>query len=380
MQLRLMCPHAELLLGRADRPGQRGDAGRSAVAIPRWASEGGSEGSTRILVVAIGSSLPRVLPISIVADHGLGFHDLADAIRLRNHVLRRLDGAAAAHVLEPAEVERELTFVFVGASYAGVEALGELSDLVRDALRYYPMLRDAHAGARVLADAAPKILPEIRRRARANTPPSSWPSVASTSACPPRSSPQRPASGQALRQTPRSPPGRLVWTAGVRSRPAVQRVGLPPRRARSRSRVDEFLRVEGPDWTLLVARRQRGRPERLAAPDHPDPPTSHTPCVRLDGSSQDLTGAPQPYRFPHARPGGDARPLQGHCGSFRRTYRLRGYLHLVGHTARTTCTQLPGSSRGSCTIMTYWTESPLFFRRDIAHLGMLTEPKRKLGE
>ena len=30
------------------------------------------------------------------------------------------------------------TFVFVGAGYAGVEALAELADLVRDALRYYP--------------------------------------------------------------------------------------------------------------------------------------------------------------------------------------------------------------------------------------------------
>ena len=59
--------------------------------------------------------------------------------------------------------ERELTFVFVGAGYAGVEALAELSDLVRDALRYYPSLR--HAPQRwVLVDAAPKILPEIPTR------------------------------------------------------------------------------------------------------------------------------------------------------------------------------------------------------------------------
>ena len=59
--------------------------------------------------------------------------------------------------------ERELTFVFVGAGYAGVEALAELSDLVRDALRYYPSLR--HAPQRwVLVDAAPKILPEIPMR------------------------------------------------------------------------------------------------------------------------------------------------------------------------------------------------------------------------
>ena len=50
------------------------------------------------LVVAVGS-VSRVLPIPGLAEHGLGFHDLADAIRLRNHVLRRLETAAA--VLDP---------------------------------------------------------------------------------------------------------------------------------------------------------------------------------------------------------------------------------------------------------------------------------------
>ena len=58
---------------------------------------------------------------------------------------------------------RDLTFVFVGAGYAGVEALAELSDLVRDALRHYPTLRDAPQRW-VLVDAAPKILPEIPTR------------------------------------------------------------------------------------------------------------------------------------------------------------------------------------------------------------------------
>ena len=56
-----------------------------------------------------------------------------------------------------------LGFVFVGAGYAGVEALAELSDLVRDALRWYPRLRSLPQRW-VLVDAAPKILPEIPTR------------------------------------------------------------------------------------------------------------------------------------------------------------------------------------------------------------------------
>src|SRR5438874_477563 len=49
-----------------------------------------------------------------------------------------LDLEAADAALGEQERAQRLTFVFVGAGYAGVEALAELSDLVEDALRYYP--------------------------------------------------------------------------------------------------------------------------------------------------------------------------------------------------------------------------------------------------
>src|SRR5204862_6438428 len=86
---------------------------------------------------------------------------LADAIHLRNHVLRQLEAADAA--VDEAERRRRLAFVFVGAGYAGVEALAELADLVEDATRYYPRLAGAPRRW-VLVDAAPKILPEIPSR------------------------------------------------------------------------------------------------------------------------------------------------------------------------------------------------------------------------
>src|SRR6476620_6096464 len=152
--LRMMCPHAELLLGRATAVDEE------ARKVTIETDAGTHELSYDNLVVAVGS-VSRVLPIPGLAEHGLGFHDLADAIRLRNHVLRRLEATAA--VLDPADIERELTFVFVGAGYAGVEALAELHDRVRDALRYYPTLKDA-AQHWLLVDAAPKILAEIPSR------------------------------------------------------------------------------------------------------------------------------------------------------------------------------------------------------------------------
>src|ERR671930_172008 len=154
VRLRQMCPHAELVLGRA--ASHEGERQRVQVQT----EAGLLNLPSRDLVGALGA-IPRVLPIPGLGEHAMGFKDLADAIALRNHVLRRLEAAAAAPT--EAHRRRELTFVFVGAGYAGVEALAELSDLARDALRYYPSLHETRQRW-VLVDAAPKILPEIPRR------------------------------------------------------------------------------------------------------------------------------------------------------------------------------------------------------------------------
>src|SRR2546423_11545701 len=153
--LRPMCPHADLVLGRAVAH----DPGRQRVQVET--EEALVNITYRNLVVALGA-IPRTLPIPGLAEHAMGFKDLADAIGLRNHILRRLEAAAAAPT--DAHRRRELTFVFVGAGYAGVEALAELSDLARDALRYYPERVQATPQHWVLVDAAPKILPEIPPR------------------------------------------------------------------------------------------------------------------------------------------------------------------------------------------------------------------------
>src|SRR5438874_7237316 len=153
--LRAMCPHAEVIVGCAVAL----DTEQCRVQVQT--EEELLSIHYRDVVVALGS-VPRTLPIPGLAEHGLGFKDLADAIHLRNHVLRRLEAAAAAPT--EAHRRRELSFVFVGAGYAGVEALAELSDLARDALRYYPESVRTTPQHWMLVDAAPKILPEIPSR------------------------------------------------------------------------------------------------------------------------------------------------------------------------------------------------------------------------
>ncbi|NED95202.1 NAD(P)/FAD-dependent oxidoreductase [Phytoactinopolyspora alkaliphila] len=110
-----------------------------------------------ILVVALGA-IARTLPIPGLADVGIGFKQVEEAIGLRNHVLDRLD--IAASTTDEAVRRKALTFVFVGGGYAGAEALGELENMAQYALRYYPQIspRDMRW---VLVDAADRILPEV---------------------------------------------------------------------------------------------------------------------------------------------------------------------------------------------------------------------------
>lgn len=110
-----------------------------------------------VLVFCPGS-ISRTLPIPGLAEHGIGFKTVAEAIFLRNHVLSQLDIAAATTDKETRE--KALTFVFVGGGYAGVEALAELEDMARDACESYPNV-DASDMRWVLVEASGHILPEV---------------------------------------------------------------------------------------------------------------------------------------------------------------------------------------------------------------------------
>ena len=349
--LRAMCPHSELLLARAtalDEAEQLVTA-ESDLGIHRI--------RYKQLVVALGA-VSRTLPVPGLAEHGLGFKSLADAIYLRNHVLRQLEEAAAAR--EPEERSTHLTFVFVGAGYAGVEALAELSDLVADALRYYPSLRKAPQRW-VLVDAAPKILPEIPPRLgeyaarelagrgvdiRVGTTLVSLDARAAT-----------------LSDGTRLPTRTLVWTAGVRAHPQLAQFGLPLD-DRGRVLVDETLRVE--DREDVWALGDGAHVPNAATPDHPDPPTSQHALRQARRLAKNLRGDVRPYRY---RMLGQVATLGRYKGiADVMGLRFRGFFgwficrtyHLY---------QLPLLSR-KLRVVVDWTVA-LFFRRDIAELSML---------
>jgi NADH dehydrogenase len=354
--LRQMAPHAELLLGRAEsvdveqhRVLVETETGRQTVGYER-------------LVVALGA-IVRTLPIPGLADHALGFKSLADAIQLRNHVLRRLEAASAAMADEVRR--RELTFVFVGAGYAGVEALAELSDLVRDALRFYSAIR-AVPQRWILADVAPKILPEIpprlgdyaaRELARRGVEIRTGTTLEAVEP-----------DAAVLSGGERVPTSTVVWTAGVRAHPLLGRFGLPVDE-RGRVRVDETLRVEGLDdvWAL----GDGARVPNLATPDHPDPPTCQHALRQARRLVKNLAGPPRPYRY----------RMLGQVATLGRYKGIADVLGLRLHgfpgwwvTRTYHLYQLPLVTR-KLRVVADWTTS-LFFRRDIAELGMLGHPDR----
>src|SRR5699024_546643 len=111
-----------------------------------------------ILVVALGS-VARLLPIPGLAEEGIGFKTIGEAIYLRNHVLAKLDQAAST--VHPELRERLLTFTVVGGGFAGLEALAELEDMTRSALQYYEGIEPSEVRW-VLVEASGRILPEVR--------------------------------------------------------------------------------------------------------------------------------------------------------------------------------------------------------------------------
>jgi NADH dehydrogenase len=278
--LRMMCPHSELVRGRAVA---LDEAERSVTVDTEL---GPMQLEYERLVLALGA-VPRVPPVPGLAEHGLGFKRVGDAIHLRNHILRQLELAEA----DRANAERHLTFVFVGAGYAGVEALAELHEMVSDAGRHYPTARSVPQRW-VLVDGGPKVLAEVpdrlseytagllRKRGvdlRLSTTLDSVEADAVT-----------------LSDGTRLDTETLVWTAGIAPNPLLRDLGLPLD-DRGRVVVDSMMRVHDRDDVFAIG--DCARVPNEATPETPDPPTCQHALRQARRLSKTLRGATKPYRF-----------------------------------------------------------------------------------
>jgi NADH dehydrogenase len=318
------------------------------------------------LVVSLGS-VSRVLPIPGLAEHALGFKSLAEAIAVRNRALLNLE---IAESLPDDESRREyLTFVFVGAGYAGVEGIAELQDYVNDTIERYPRCRAA--GTRwIIADMLDRIMPEI---------PASLAEFASREL---RARGIELRTGTRLERMDehsatlstgeRVPTRSVCWTAGVKPPAIVRQLGVPLTSA-GRIDVDATMRVRGQDNVWAIG-------DAAAVPDpaqrrrQPTPPTAQHAIRqgRVVGGNvaAALAGEkPRPFRY---RTLGVFVDLGQHKAvATMLGLRLRGFP--AWFAARTYhLAMMPGMAR-RVRLAADWTVG-LLFGRASAELGQLGHP------
>lgn len=189
------------------------------------------------LVLAPGS-VTRTFPIPGLDEMARGFKTLAEALYLRDHILKQLDLADASD--DEAERRARLTFVVVGAGYSGTEFAAQAQLFARMAVGNYPSIRPEEMRW-LLVDIAPRVLPELGEHlgevslrilsergieVRLGT------SIESITD-----------GGLMLSEGTFVPTHTLVWCAGVAASPLVSTLGL--RLEGGRLVVDEYLSVAG---------------------------------------------------------------------------------------------------------------------------------------
>lgn len=210
------------------------------------------------LVIALGA-VTNFYDLPGVEAHALTMKSLGDAIGLRNRLIDHLEQAD----FECAGEARTslLTVVVAGGGFAGVETVAAVNDFLREALPFYPNLRESVLRV-VLVHDGPVILPELGERLGAYAQ---------------RKLGERRVeirvrtritgmseAGVALSDGTVIPARTLVWTAGTAPNPLL--VALPCAKDRGRLIVNEYLEV--PEWPgvwalgdcAMVPDRATGKP------------------------------------------------------------------------------------------------------------------------
>ncbi|MEW2412120.1 NAD(P)/FAD-dependent oxidoreductase [Streptomyces sp. NPDC046866] len=366
--LRRLLPTCRIVIGEV----QRIDHAKRTAAVTTLATADEGTGAREIeydeLVLAPGS-VSRTLPVPGLADYGIGFKTVEEAIGLRNHVLEQMDIASSTR--DPAVRDAALTFVFVGGGYAGVEALGELEDMARYAARYYHNVKPEDMKW-VLVEASDHILPEVgpelgvytvrelRRRGidvRLET---------RLESCEDRVA--------VLSDGARFPTRTVVWTAGVKPHPVLAATDLP-RNGRGRLACTAFLTVDGVEHAWAAG-------DAAAVPDitAPEPgrecaPNAQHAVRQAKTLAENLVAALRgealtEYAHKYA---GSVASLGLHKG-VAHVYgrKLKGYpawlMHRAYHLSR-----VPTFNR-KMRVLAEWTLSGLF-AREIVSLGSLEHPR-----
>jgi NADH:ubiquinone reductase (H+-translocating) len=214
----------------------RVDAKKKVVSWEGPEGSAGQVGYDRLILTA--GSVNKLLPIPGIADYAHGFRTIAEAMYLRDHIIRQLELAAVA--TDPEERRARCTFVVVGAGYTGTEVTAHGQLLTTRLARTMPGV-NAEQIRWMLLDTAPRLLPQLDERLaktadrvlrRRGVEVITGGSVTEAS------------DGYVQLSTGDKVPTRsLIWCVGVRADPLVD--GLDLGTNRGRLDVDPFMRVPG---------------------------------------------------------------------------------------------------------------------------------------
>jgi NADH:ubiquinone reductase (H+-translocating) len=264
---------------------------RRCVAVTHGFDRHAHELSYDHLIIALGSST-NFFGLPGLQDAALPIKTLDDAIELRNHLITHLEEAnseCAAGQSQPL-----LTFVVVGAGFAGVETLGGINDFVREAIRFYPNLTPEFVRT-ILVSSDEFILPELGNKLGAYA--------------------QRKLAARGVEIITRArvtgvrdgiielsdgrtiPATTLIWAAGNAPSPLVAALPIP--KCGGRILVDEYLEVkEFPGvWALGDC---ASIPDLKTGGFHP-PTAQHAiregRCAARNIAADILRGRKRPFRF-----------------------------------------------------------------------------------
>jgi NADH:quinone reductase (non-electrogenic) len=233
------------------------------------------------LVLALGS-VTNFYNLPGSAEFALPMKSLSDAIRLRAQVLRHMEEANSQCNLS--DRQSLLTFVVAGGGFAGVETVAALNDFVREALPFYPSLREEMLRV-ILVHSGPVILPELGEALGRYT--------------------QKVLTGRGvdIRVNARVkgvteenvslvdgssiPTCNLVWTAGTAPSPIIS--SLSCAKERGRLLVDQFLRV--PDWPDVWAVGDCAFVPEIRNPGKSHPPTAQHAIREGEVVAQNIVAA-----------------------------------------------------------------------------------------
>jgi NADH dehydrogenase len=243
------------------------------------------------LVLALGSTT-NFFNIPGLARRAFTMKSLSDAIALRNHLIANLEEAD----YECGTVQRAplLNFVVAGGGFAGVETIAAMNDFLREAVRFFPHLREdmlrvllVSSGRVILPELGEKLGTYAQRKLAEQK-------VEIRSNCKVTAVTDHKVT---LSDGTTVPTNTLVWTAGIRPHALLDT--LPCEKTEGRVLVNEYLEVPG--WPGVWALGDCARvPDPKTGKSHP--PTAQHALREGRVAAQNILatvrgGSKKPFRY-----------------------------------------------------------------------------------